>query len=82
MIRTRALAVMASSSILLGTAAGGTPASAISGAHWSPAKCNKTYLTWYKKHTGSNGSVSPKQAKEQTAYIRKLEHQHHCHFAG
>jgi hypothetical protein len=56
--------------------------SAIAGSHWSQAKCNKTYLSWYKHHTGSNGSVSPKQAKEQTAYIRKLEHQHHCRFSG
>jgi hypothetical protein len=79
MIRTRILALGATAAIGL---TGAFAPAAVAGSHWSSAKCNKTYLSWYKKHTGPNGSVSAKQAKEQTAYIRKLEHQHHCHFAG
>jgi hypothetical protein len=77
--RTRITAFVCATAIALSAAIAPT---AIAGAHWSQSKCTKTYLSWSKKHTGSYGSVSPKQAKEQTAYIRKLEHQHHCHFAG
>lgn len=79
MIRTRISALAATAAIGL---AGALAPTALAGSHWSSAKCSKTYLAWYKKHTGPNGSVSAKQAKEQTAYIRKLEHQHHCHFSG
>jgi hypothetical protein len=79
MNRTPILALGASAAIgLTGTFA---PV-AVAGSHWSPAKCSKTYIAWAKKHSGSNGSVSQKQAKEQAAYIRKLEHQHHCVFGG
>jgi hypothetical protein len=79
MIRTRILALGATAAIGL---TGVFAPAALAGSHWSPAKCNKTYLSWAKKHTGPGGSVSPKQAKEQTAYIRKLERQHHCIFRG
>jgi hypothetical protein len=79
MTRTRIAALLSAAAVALSAAIAPT---AIAGSHWSQSKCTKTYLSWAKKHTGSNGSVSPKQAKEQTAYIRKLEHRHHCHFAG
>ena len=79
MIRTRILALGATAAIGL---TGAFAPAAVAGSHWSQAKCTKTYTAWYKKHTGPNGSVSAKQAKEQTAYIHKLEHQHHCIFRG
>ncbi|HEY7932239.1 MAG TPA: hypothetical protein VID48_00310 [Solirubrobacteraceae bacterium] len=79
MNRTHITALVSAGAIALSAAVAPT---AVAGSHWSQAKCNKTYLSWSKRHTGSNGSVSPKQAKEQTAYIKKLEHQHRCHFAG
>jgi hypothetical protein len=79
MIRTRILALGATAAIGL---TGAFAPAAVAGSHWSTAKCNKTYLSWAKKHTGPGGSVSAKQAKEQTAYIHKLERLHHCHFAG
>jgi hypothetical protein len=79
MIRTRILALGATAAIGL-TGAFAPPA--VAGSHWSSSKCIKTYTAWYKKHTGPNGSVSTKQAKEANAYLHKLEHQHHCHFAG
>jgi hypothetical protein len=79
MIRTRILALGATAALSF---TGAFAPAAIAGSHWSQAKCTKTYLAWYKKHTGPNGSVNEKQAKEQTAYLHKLERQHHCHFAG
>jgi hypothetical protein len=79
MIRTRILALGATAAIGL---TGAFAPAALAGSHWSSAKCTKTYLAFYKKHSGPNGSVSAKQAKEQSAYIHKLEKQHHCHFAG
>jgi xanthosine utilization system XapX-like protein len=79
MISTRIPALAVTATIGL---TGALASTALAGSHWSSAKCSKTYLAWYKKHIDPNGSVSAKQAKEQTAYIRKLEHQHHCHFSG
>jgi hypothetical protein len=79
MIRTRILALGATAAIGL---TGAFAPAAVAGSHWSSSKCSKTYLSWYKKHTGANGSVSAKQAKEQAAYLHKLEHQHHCIFRG
>lgn len=79
MIRTRILALGATAAIGL---TGAFAPAAVAGSHWSSSKCIKTYTAWYKKHIGTNGSVNTKQAKEQTAYLHKLEHQHHCIFRG
>ncbi len=79
MIRTRILALGATAAIGL---TGAFAPAAVAGSHWSSSKCLKTYTAWSKKHSGPNGSVSTKQAKEQTAYIRKLEREHHCVFRG
>jgi hypothetical protein len=79
MIRTRIVVFATTASIAL---AGSIAPAALAGSHWSPTKCSKTYLSWYKKHIGTSPQTTPKQSKEANAYVKKLEKQHHCVIRG
>ncbi len=79
MIRTRIVVLATTASIAL---AGVVTPAAVAGSHWSRARCAKTYDGWYKHRFGSKISLTTKQAKEVTAYIKKLEREHHCVIGG
>ena len=76
----RLLALAASATIAISGVAA-APAGA-RGSHWSTQKCNAEYLKWYRKHFHHATTLTPKQTKQVTKYILKLQKQHHCVLAG